>query len=75
MEQVCLCEQNQVLVTIQLPNYFVISGAPRVKIRDEPKIIRAGLLGIDVIATPLDLRPGVQSQAEQRKTVRANFAG
>src|SRR5579872_847725 len=66
-----LREQNQVLMTIQLPYDFVVTGTCRIEVGNAPKIIESRFAAAGVIASPVDRGSSVDRQAEERKTVRA----
>src|SRR5260370_33756066 len=63
------------LMTIQLPNELVIADQAGVEIRDAAEIVGAGFLAAHIVAAPVDLRSGIDRQAEKRKAMAANLGG
>src|SRR5260370_28226720 len=63
------------LMTIQLPNDLVVDYRVGVEIRDGSEIVGAGFLAAHIVAAPVDLRSGIERQAEKRKAMAANLGG
>jgi hypothetical protein len=68
-----LRQQHQMLMTIRLPDYFVIAAAPHVQIGDSAKISQIALNPTSVIAAPGDFGAGVYGKAEDWKLMLPNL--
>ena len=74
-EPICLGQQHELLVPVQLPNELVVARPGCIKIWDSPEIIQPGLYFARVIAAPADLRPCVNLSAENRERVFSDLRG
>ncbi len=63
------------LMTIQLPNYFVVARAPSIQIRYASKETESGFNSAHMIAPPGHLRPGVNREAENREVMPSDLFG
>ena len=68
-------QNNQVLVPVQFPDYFVIARARRIQVGDAAKVSKAGFNAARVIPTPVDFRPRVNNRSENWKLVSLDLVG
>jgi len=57
------------LMPIQLPDQLVISTDAGIQIRDAAEVPKPGFFGVHMVAAPLNLRSGVDGDAQQREAM------
>jgi hypothetical protein len=70
-----LRDDNEVLMSVQFPDVFVVAGSFKVEVRDETKVGKAGYFVIDVVAPPLDFGTGRNRGAEDREAMSEYLPG
>src|ERR1035437_2680025 len=63
-----LCQEREVLVTVQFPDHFVIADSREVQIGRAPKVRRAARHPMQVVAPPVDHGSGIARYSEDRET-------
>src|SRR5580704_7092693 len=74
-QQIGLRQNNQVLMTIQFPDHFVITRARRVEVRNAAKVRETGFNATQIVASPANIRPGIDGGGENWKTVALDLVG
>src|ERR1700743_708645 len=57
------------LMPIQLPYVLVIAHDLEIQIRNESKVLGTTRLAVNIVASPLDIRPRVDGCSQQRQVV------
>src|ERR1700693_244073 len=68
-----LRQQHQMLMTIRLPDHFVVAAAPHIQIGDSAEISQITFHSTGVIAAPGDFGAGVDGQSEDWKLMLSNL--
>src|SRR5258706_554070 len=74
-EQIRLRQDYEMLMTVQLPNHFVVARTAGIKIRNPPEITESCLNSANMIAPPRHLRSGINREAENREVMTADLFG
>src|SRR5580698_8484361 len=74
-QQKRLGQDNQVLMTIQFPDQFVVARAGRVEVRYAAEVDRAGFNAARIIAAPADVLAGVDDGPKNWKLVAMELIG
>jgi hypothetical protein len=72
-ELVRLSEEHQMLVSIQLPNLFVVTHTRGIEIRNSTEVRRAAIDAPAIIVAPMYVAAGAQRVSEQWNLVTEDF--
>ena len=68
-----LRQQHQMLMTIRLPDHFVVAAAPCIEVGNPAEITETSLYTASVVAAPGDFGAGVDGQSEDWKLMLSNL--
>jgi len=75
VQEPILGQQNEVLVAIQFPDDFVISGARGIEVGNAAEVLQAGFDTGEGIASPVNFGSGFERETEGGEAVGADFGG
>src|SRR5579863_7612646 len=68
-KQICLGQQNQVLVPVKLPDIFVVAGSGGVEVRYAAEKYCGSCHSAGVVAPPVDIRASLERHPQHRKAM------